>query len=281
MTFSTFRQVLAVCFLLSPAALQAYVVEWKWADNTLITFHTNLPSKTIGGKSYRAIFEKAAEQWNAYLGAVKIQVIRDGAKEPAGHNSLNEVGWSPKSFDGRPWQGAAGITEIEGSSMDGNIYYPIWPIAETDILFNATVDWTYETFMGACLHEIGHALGLGHPFEQKQKVISVMNYENEYQICYDDAQGIQSIYGNVGQRGYSAAAKSTFSLVVVTGTAQPGTKVTVKFGTSRARAKASATGGWVVTGLAKKKRVLITFLFPDGAIAKTKVRVVKKPINFR
>jgi hypothetical protein len=84
----------------------------------------------------------------------------------------------------------------------GQTYLPNSDISdplEGDVTFNESIDWTAGEFLETAVHEIGHALGLGHELTED----AIMNYrlDNRFSglgqgfILPDDIQGIQALYG--------------------------------------------------------------------------------------
>jgi hypothetical protein len=140
--------------------------------------------------------------WNKY--ADIFQVKKNVDNKWGWKNDRNEIAGFMSSADmerifGSPW-GENTLATTWTRSNDSNV------ITESDIAFNKKFDWTTNglstyrnsnliNFNDTCLHELGHAWGLDHNFNE----ISVMNYMphkySAYERLYlDDAMAIRQAF---------------------------------------------------------------------------------------
>ena len=140
--------------------------------------------------------------WNKYS---KIFQIKENVDKKWGwRNGRNDIAGFMSSADmerifGSPW-GENNLAVTWVRSNDSNV------IIEADIAFNKKFDWTTDglstyrnsnliNFNDTCLHELGHAWGLDHNFNE----ISVMNYMphkySAYERLYaDDIMAIRQAF---------------------------------------------------------------------------------------
>jgi Matrixin len=137
-------------------------------------------------------------------------------------NTHSERNLTSNSFDRLPscakqkireafaaWEAVADISFVEKASTEltdikiitaaiqqGGIGYPAFVEAPcTDlagmVVLRSSLNYTCESIYALSVHEIGHALGLGHV-----KSNNVMNPDRSYQaLQFGDIKGIQSVYG--------------------------------------------------------------------------------------
>ena len=82
-----------------------------------------------------------------------------------------------------------------------------------DIFFNTQINWTASTLKAAALHEIGHALGLGHSTDPTSVMFSHLN--NNTALSTSDIAAIRALYGtrsidlNEGTKGNNNTKNAT------------------------------------------------------------------------
>ncbi|WP_456406038.1 matrixin family metalloprotease, partial [Thiolapillus sp.] len=207
-------QTLALLFCLGGAMQsQAYVLDGaKWPDGQS-TFHVNFVNKgptSPSGKSWNTAFRDAANQWSsqtafdytvdtsnpshpcAGVGSFPQDGFRNGA---AFHDKVcNQVDDSQDDFGSRVL--AVTVSYTFTSKPEEKV--------ETDIFFNIAESWDiYDgpvqakfDFKRIALHELGHALGLGH--ENANPAIMQPTVGNIYTLQPDDLAGVAALYGPAG-----------------------------------------------------------------------------------
>jgi hypothetical protein len=194
-------------FLVSPivnAYSLAPTTPGKWGDPVMGTGATISYSFMSGGETcdqgtcsslssfmptgFKAEIEKAFDTWSSVANLTFLEVTDDGADWNAATNS-GDIRFAGEYFDG-----------ISGTLAHG--YYPPnnGDSAAGDIHFDTSEFWSIDGVSGTfsiywvALHEIGHALGLGH----SSVTTSIMTPYYDSSITgldADDIAGIQYIYG--------------------------------------------------------------------------------------
>ena len=189
------RLVLVVLFtgFIFASFAQAYVQNISktgyplhWATEQ-VTFHVNM------GHSWNALVKQAVNEWNEVNAPFHITLIVGDEEAPtqcAEDDKWNTIRWSATRCNGKPYGIAIAYTWWSYHSNSGRIN-------EADIRFDQNFSWSAEQFYHVALHELGHALGLGHPNEHDQEVRAVMNQGSptHAHLQRDDRNGVRGIYG--------------------------------------------------------------------------------------
>jgi hypothetical protein len=192
-------------------AVSAYNSNGKrWFDGST-TFYTGLPGISPSGTHWSAAFEAAMQQWSDKT-SFKFIANKDylnpcntysrsgtGSDFPSGPGDLKNGVDFRSTVCGNDWgSGVLAITLTLTTSGQFGFEY----LQEADILFNDTYKW--DVYSGAknskiidfgrtALHELGHALGLGHELTAKAIMAAQISDFNELQP--DDIAGAESVYG--------------------------------------------------------------------------------------
>ncbi|HYC71143.1 MAG TPA: matrixin family metalloprotease [Opitutaceae bacterium] len=165
------------------------------------------------GTSFNTTADAAAQQWNAVLGNGRFTTTLTTGTAAEG-NGLNEMIFGATIF-GRAFDGNTIAVATQTRSGNERI--------EADIVFNSGRVW--NSYRGTrpgsldpnaidlrrvALHELGHALGLGHPDEDNQTVFAVMNsrVSSIDSLTEDDIAGGQMLYGPPGVPGNDSFANA-------------------------------------------------------------------------
>jgi hypothetical protein len=189
----------------------AYVLNGRsWPTGTVLILQLSMGNPGFplqdGSTSWNAAVAPAATMWSQSILRMQMSSLFLPSVLPASSgDQLNSVVFASSVF-GQPFGGstlAVTYYRYTGSTM-----------VEADILFNQAR--TFDSYRGPLqfpgpgpaiadirrvfLHELGHALGLGHPDNGGQQVVAVMNsiMSNQEVLSSDDIAGGQFLYGIPG-----------------------------------------------------------------------------------
>ena len=157
---------------------------------------------TDGNTSWDTAALPVFGMWNQQLQGVQFDTVMNSTAPVASGDGVNSVVFASTIFGQSFGSNTLAVTyyRYSGSQM-----------FEADILFNRAQ--TFDSYRGSLrfgssgyaiadirrvlLHEMGHALGLGHPDQAGQRVDAIMNsvISNRETLSSDDIAGGQSIYG--------------------------------------------------------------------------------------
>ncbi len=147
-----------------------------------------------GNTSWDDVAMEAVAIWNSVLPT--IQFSTTSGPGHANGNERNEIFFSPSIYGHRFGRGVLAVTTT-------------WHIGdervEGDTIFNSAIPWdSYRgelqsgsvDFRRVAIHEFGHIVGLGHPDQARQVMVSVMNsiISDLDTIANDDVFGAQALY---------------------------------------------------------------------------------------
>lgn len=205
--FSVCGILLAVCLGFVPAPASAYVLEGpSWLSGSRPAFQMELGSAgrtlTDGNTSWDTAALPIFGMWNQQLQNVQFNTVLSSTAPVSSGDGVNTIIFASTIFGSSFGSNTLAVTyySYSGSRM-----------FEADILFNRAQ--TFDSYRGplhfgtsgfaiadirrVLLHEMGHALGLGHPDQAGQHVDAIMNsvISNRETLSSDDIAGGQAIYG--------------------------------------------------------------------------------------
>jgi hypothetical protein len=199
------RAIASFLFLATIASLPAYDFVAKkglrWADGNIpmdLQLDDTMSPRPLsdGRTSWNAVAQEALDIWNAQLSRVQFAGFSSSVG-PGDGNDHNEVFFSPEVYGHQFGSRVLAITTA-------------WRIGEErvegDTVFNTDIDW--DSYRGpldpgsdvdlrrVAAHEFGHTLGLDHPDQAGQVVVSVMNstISDLDTIALDDIHGARALY---------------------------------------------------------------------------------------
>ncbi len=164
----------------------------KWFSPTT-TFYTD---DLLGADGdWKEAFEEAADRWNDTATQFWIRTVRDiGGPGFCTSSGRNSARWSP-TLCGDEW--GENTLAVTSSYSSGGFLF------KTDIVFNNTKDWDIydgvrrsyaNDFRRVAVHELGHAMGLGHLSDPKTIMAATIN--DSFLPQFDDVNALLSKYGN-------------------------------------------------------------------------------------
>ena len=190
-----------LCFVAAFSSARAYVLEGEhWPDNQPIVMDVQLgtPGFTLidGSTSWNQVAEDALALWNTYLGGGVEFAFVTTVITPAQHDAVNSVFFSNSVF-------GEGFGDDTLATTDYFFNTRTHLMSEADVVFNNAV--SFNSYRGplrhgvydlrrTALHEFGHVLGLDHPPQSSQSIMTpdVTDIDT---LQPDDIAGVESIYG--------------------------------------------------------------------------------------
>src|SRR5687767_13181497 len=189
------------------APVHGYVLEGpKWPSGTTVVLQLGLGNAgrilKDGNTSWDTAVEPVANMWNESFQRVQLANVFN-PQAPVSHSDrFNSVVFANSIFGQSFGSGTLAVTYYSSSGSN---------MVEADVLFNRAA--VFDSYRGPLqfiphgaaiadirrvfLHELGHALGLGHPDQGGQRVTAVMNsiVGNQEELSADDMAGGQYLYG--------------------------------------------------------------------------------------
>ena len=236
-----------IAAILAVMAGSAQATSWSTCSGNNIRWNqgwTNMYINTTSfpaGSVWDARLQNAMWHWNNVKGSrFNFYVGRDTDGTYSHSNGVNEIFFSS----------ADAGSALAVTSKRSHCYWLFgwnYGIDETDIAFNTSLSWNVGplnynnlwspwSFESVALHELGHALGLGHEDRWMATMNSVytsgpLGYNKEWDPLGDDRVGARILYpdGTTETDVAGSAFKGTKSLISSPSSAARGSYVTIQF----------------------------------------------------
>lgn len=160
------------------------VVQWSFAQSAGSFFNF---ARAFTETAYQVLVREAFEAWEAVIDIDFVEVSDDSSV-------AFRLGWD--TIDG-PF-GVVGTAQYSGTKFTG----PLFTINQAEIRFDTAETWSLDqtsneqnnNFYTTALHEIGHAIGLGHT-DNPDTVMFPFMQESVLDLATGDIQGAQLQYG--------------------------------------------------------------------------------------
>jgi Ca2+-binding RTX toxin-like protein len=173
------------------------------SDGTAFAGLTSRLDFAFFGFSPAFVLESAFRAWSAVADITFRQVTDGGGDIGVGQTATIRLAGVEFVNSGKPAETFVPVSAPFGFFAESG-----------DVIFSRSEDWTYSNLQVTALHEIGHAIGLGHNDVNKSSIMHgnavvelfSSNGPSTYTLHQDDIDGIRAIYGAAPDRAAGSSA---------------------------------------------------------------------------
>ena len=184
-----------------PSRMHGYTLnDTNWASGSNIVVQLSLGNapRTLldGNTSWNAAVAPAAEMWNQKMGHVRFSTVMNSTAAAWSGDRVNSVLFSSSVFGKSFGTGVLAFTLyiVQGTTVEADVVFNTAAVFDSyggNLRFGSTGALITD-IRRVFLHELGHALGLGHSVGDT--VMNALISDREV-LSPDDIAGVQALYG--------------------------------------------------------------------------------------